>query len=344
MYSLFREWGTKMSYVHPLKIIWNITSKCGYNCEICATYSDRDELDFCGKKKILNSILSVGIENITEIDFAGGDPLFVADSIQVIHNAINVLGKEKVSVTTTGKGINNAVKMGENLSQLLYNCEVTIDCLDHISNLRKESSYVESNQNAIKCANKSIENLIINVPILNTEINNDTIRRLVDQIAEIDVSNVSVNLIRLMNVGRMDSHKYIGLYSPEHFVRTFTEYAKNTCIKNVHIHCALRGKLLGTQCNMLSEKIGIDCSGNVFACAWGGYVEGYDKYNICKNPFYIGNLLEKSLVEVLTDKRVTQLEQLIKKNPTNHCRVYNFENSATNDIFQDTDLLFKNSN
>lgn len=336
----YLEWGD-MVYMYPLKIIWNITNKCGYDCEICATYSDRSELDFEAKKHVLSSILSLGIQNITEVDFAGGDPLFVEDSIQIIHSAISILGKEKISVTTTGKGISNAIKMGKNLSHLLYNCEITIDDLGHIPKyLRKDASYVESNRNALKYIDKSIENLTINVPILHTEVDDASIQRLVDEIAGIDVSNTSVNLIRLMNVGRMDSHRYPILYSPEHFVKTFIEYAKNTRINSVHIHCALRGKMEGSRCNMLSDKVGIDCSGNVFACAWGGYVDGYDKYNISKNPFYIGNLLEKSLLELLSDKRAIELKQLIGKNPTNHCRIYCFDNEDATSIFKDTDPLF----
>lgn len=327
--------------MRPLKIIWDITNKCGYNCEICATFSDRNELDFAGKKKVLDSILSIGAQNIIEVDFAGGDPLYEIDSIQIIHNAINLLGREKISVTTTGKGINNAKNLGEDLSQLLYNCEVTIDCLSHIPNyLRNDFSYVISNQETIKRINKNIVNLTINVPILYPEMSNDSIRRLVNEIAEIDVNNVSVNLIRLMNVGRMDSHKCPNPYLPEHFVETFVKYAKSTCIKNVHIHCALRGKILGLQCNMLHDKIGIDCSGNVFACAWGGYIRNYNKNNICNNPFYIGNIFEKTLIEVLADKYATRLEYLISKNPTNHCRVSSCTGNDTNDIFEDADPLF----
>lgn len=330
--------------IHPLKIIWNITNKCGYNCEICGTYSDRNELNFEFKKKVLDSILTLGTQNIIEVDFAGGDPLFTVDSINIIYDAINILGKEKVSVTTTGKGINKAIKMDEDLSQLLYNCEITIDCLDYVlDNLRNAPDYVVTNRDAIKRTGKYINNLTINVPIINPEMDNDNIRRLVDEIASIGVSSISVNLIRLMNVGRMQSSPYCNSCPPDSFVRTFTQFAQSTCIKNVHIHCALRGKILGTPCNMLRDKIGIDCSGNVFACAWGGYVNGYDKYNICDNPFFIGNALEKSLLNIMEDKRVIQLEQLIKKNPTNHCRVYCSNANDTNSIFTDADPLFKHN-
>jgi len=326
---------------HLLKIIWNVTNKCGYDCKICATYSDRDELNLDKKNEVLNSILSIGVQSISKIDFAGGDPLFEIGSIQTIHNAINILGKNKISVTTTGKGINNIIKLGEDLSKLLYNCEITIDYLDNIPNyIRNDNSYIVTNKNILKYIINNITNLTINVPILNPKMNNDNIYKLVDAIEEINATNISVNLIRLMNVGRMNFHTYSTLYSPEHFVKVFIEYAKNTHIKNVHIQCALRGKICGTQCNMLNDKIGIDCSGNVFACAWGAYIKDFDKKNIHENPFYIGNLLEKTLLEILEDKRTTLLKQSIKNNPTNQCRVYCYENSDNCNIFNNIDPLF----
>ncbi len=338
---VFGQSGGGMMNIYPLKIIWNITNKCGYDCEICATRSDRDELILEGKKRVLNSILSIGIQDIMEIDFAGGDPLFSVDSVKIIHDTINILGKEKVSVTTTGKGIDATIRMGEDLSQLLYNCEITIDSLSDVQNyLRNDFSYVVTNQDAIRHVHNSITNLTINIPILTPGMDNNSIQKLVDQIAGIDVGNISVNLIRLMNVGLMSSRPNYSFYSPVNFVKKFIEYAKNTCIKNIHIHCALRGKVTNSQCNMLNHKIGIDCSGNVFACAWGGYLLGFDKHNIDSNPFYLGNLLEKPLLEVLINKRAVQLKYMIQENPTNHCRVYCFNNNDIFSIFKDTDPLF----
>lgn len=205
--------------------------------------------------------------------------MFAADTIDTICAAIDLLGEDKVSVTTTGKGINAAISMDKDLSRLLYNCEITIDSIDHVPNyLRKDFSYIVDNQEAVRGVNKKINNSTINVPILNPQMDDDNIERLANAIVAIDVPNISVNLIRLMNVGRMGAHTQSKPCSPEHFVETFIKYAKNTCVQNIHIHCALRGKILGSPCNMLYEKIGVDCSGNVFACVWGGYVDGYNKY------------------------------------------------------------------
>ena len=328
-----------------LKIIWNITKKCGYDCEICATSSNRDELSFDEKNSVLESILSIGTHNISELDFSGGDPLFDTDSIKIVKRAIDVLSKDKISVTTTGKGISNIISKGEDLHRLLYNCEVTIDCIDHIPNyLRKDTSYISTNRNALDDVAEKISNITINIPILHPEMTDDSICKLVDAIAKININVISVNLIRLMSVGRMSTTTYPYVCSPERFIETFVKYAKNTCIKNVHIHCAFRGKILGNQCNMLKNKVGVDCSGNVFACAWGGYIKEFDKNNICENPFYIGNLLEMPLSEILKNKYATRLKELIKENPTRHCRVYCYRNSNSNDIFDDMDPLFTNHN
>lgn len=332
-------------YARPLKIIWNITNRCGYGCKICATYSDRVELTSSEKDCALHSIFSIGTKDIIEIDFAGGDPLFSEDSIRIIHNAIAVLGKERISVTTTGKGIDAAKQMGEDVSKLLYNSEITIDCVDHVSDyLRCDSSYVSANRAAIKNVEKEIENLTINIPILDSSMDSKKIRQLVNEINEISINNISVNLIRLMNVGRMNLNLENNNYSPEHFlriVRTFIEYAKGTRIGNVHIHCALRGRLLRASCNMLKDKIGVDCSGNVFACAWGGYVKGCNKDNISDNPFYIGNLLENTLQEILVSKRTIDLEKAISDNPTNQCRVYCYRDGDPCSIFKNSDPLFQ---
>jgi len=222
---------------------------------------------------------------------------------------------------------------------LCDNCEITIDSPDQIPvYLRNDSSYVETNRKAIKYAVREINGLTVNVPILDPQMDYKKIKKLVDEIAQIESKHISVNLIRLMNVGKMNHKDYPVIYLPEAFIESFKECAKGTRIKNIHIHCALRGKILGMQCNMLTEKLGIDCSGNVFSCIWGGYIKGYDRNNISDNPFYIGNLLQNSLSEVLEGKRAKELEKLIKTNPTSHCRVFC---CGKGNLWLEDDPLFK---
>lgn len=323
-----------------MKIIWNITKKCGYSCDICATYSERKELTKIEKAKALNSLLSLNKDYIKELDFSGGDPLSDSESISIIYEAIRKLGKDKISITTTGRGIINAIEMKEDLSKLLYNCELTIDSVgDVLDYLRGDVSYVPSNRSAISEVSTYIHKLTINVPIINPRMSEQDIKHLVNAIESIKVDNIHVNLIRLMNVGRMNAHPNSDDYSPVFFIQTFMKYASNSCIKNIHVNCALRGRLYNSKCNMLIDKVGIDCAGNVFACAWGGYIDGFSPDRITENPFYLGNLLNGTLVEILAGVKANCLKDSISNKPTAHCRVYCYDYSSAHDIFDNKDPL-----
>ncbi len=328
--------------ISPLKIIWNITNKCGYNCDICATNSDRDELDLLGKQKAYAALRTIGSHNICEIDFSGGDPLCDKSSLIVIHEAIAELGKKKISITTTGKGINVALGSGEDLSELLTNCEITMDALENgDDSIRNDATYGISNKNAIGIIEKYASNLTINVPIIDPSVDEARIRLFIKEIDKINVPRKSVNLIRLMQVGRMGAERTVPFENPNDFAGLFSEYAVESSIDSVHVHCALRGKIMDSKCNMLLEKIGVDCSGNVFACAWGGYITGYCKDNITDNPFYLGNLLEASLYDIINGCRAKDMRQRIEDHPTSHCRVYCYHSKDPYSIFVDSDPLFE---
>lgn len=333
--------GQSKADIGKLKIIWNITDHCGFHCDICATHSDRIELGFEQKKAVLQSIAALGKKNIKELDFSGGDPLYHPESTQIIREGIALLGKEKVCVTTTGLGITSASARGESLQELLYNCEVTIESAESVpDNIRKEHTYAAKNRLAAARNKDKINTLYVNVPIVDPAMSDEAIHDLVCAITGVQAKNIKVSLIRLMNVGKLDPVKYPPDYSPDRFVSTFTKYAEGTLIRDVHIQCALRGKLFGSACNMLTEKVGIDCAGNVFACAWSGYLKGFSRENIEKNPCYLGNLLDQSLPEILTSERALSLRQKIQEHPTCQCRVFCFREGDNDSIFCDQDPLF----
>jgi len=318
-----------------IKIIWNITNQCGFHCDICATYSDREELTFPQKRDALYSILSLGAEQIRELDFSGGDPLYQEQSTRIIQEGIALLGQEKVCVTTTGLGLAAARARGENLRELLYHCELTIDSIETLpDHVRNAEMYATQNRSeSVRCLDE-ISNLHINVPILNFDMSEEDIASLVNSISGIGAKHIDVALLHLMNVGKMNLQYYPRDYSPDRFVSVFSRYAEGTAIQKVHVQCALRGKLYGEACNMLRQKVGIDCTGNVFACAWGGYIKGFTKDRITENPFYIGNLLEKPLKDILASDRAQQLCQKIKEHPTCQCRVFCYQEGDCESVFR----------
>lgn len=191
--------------VSSLKIIWNITNTCSFNCNICATHSeasDRQELTLEEKKNVLHNILKYGCDQIKEIDFSGGDPFQQTDSISIISDAIRILGNERVCVTTTGKGLEQAVQKSTEID-LFYKCEITID--DTMDGGEYErfpnKDYIIQNITALKNYLSRISHLTINVPIINPKSSREHIKELVESIATINNDNkVTVNLISLSSL------------------------------------------------------------------------------------------------------------------------------------------------
>lgn len=316
------------------KIIWNITKKCGFHCDICATQSDgKRELSYEEKRQILLEICSLK-EKIMELDFAGGDPLFDKESKKIIGEAINKLGRENISVTTTGIGINQLNI--EEKKQYLYKCELSLDDIENCdAKIRKESSYSIKNLEAIHHNKKYIHDLTINIPIFETEKRIDSLKNLISIINEIDIENLSVNILRYMPVGRVKLCDYPKLYSPEEDI----DYIKKNMRKDirVHIHCAMRGIEGGNDnCSMLLKKFGIDCEGNIFMCAWAGYL----KVSIEKNPFYLGNVLEQGFESLFKTEKVTEMRKNLK-NIHRGCCIFSYLCSDSHDMFSNQDPLFK---
>ena len=79
-----------------------------------------------------------------------------------------MLGREKVCVTTTGLGLVAARMREEDLRELLYHCELTIDSIESLpDHVRNAEMYAALNRSeSVRCVDE-ITNLHINVPILN---------------------------------------------------------------------------------------------------------------------------------------------------------------------------------
>lgn len=352
--------------IGPLHIIWNITCSCDYNCAICATRDPkRAELSTADKHKVLNSI-STAKSKISILDFAGGDPCCSEDSIGVVESAINILNPDRVSVTTTGKGlskISNTPRL-----KTLTQCEITIDASheslsqDAKSGIfsRLQESYSTTNIEMVYSLPEHLRRLVINIPILDDDLSDSEINALVRKISEIKSRNPEITLetqlLRLMPVGAFAStHKkgdYLKHYDPIELAKKIKQSIDAIGIP-CRYHCSLRilPKLgdCSEKCTMLSRKLGIDCAGNVFACAWGGYVmmdEGSDA-DIKENPFYLGNLLETDLSAIVEDNDLPKTKQYLSINKSIHttggrsyCGVISYYGG--NGLSEDCDPLSKN--
>lgn len=331
-----------------IKIIWNITSKCSYNCSICATSDKRrTELSSSDKLKVLNHIYSAK-SKIKNIDFAGGDPLQSEDARNIIQSAITQFGEEKISVTTTGQGLSKKTK--DDLAKFVKRYEITIDashenlnnsnvCETDVSYLsRNEVNYSENNINTINTLREDIDFLTINIPIINDDLSNEEIEKLISKIDWIKNHTsgieIDVTLLRLMPVGKLadsidvESYKK---YNPINTVKSILEKIEPLGI-TCKLHCSLRilpefnSCVELNHCEMLEHKIGVDCAGNVYACAWGAYLQNCSP---TENPFYLGNLTKVSLIKILdggvkSTKYPTIINEIESNNYHNYCSVVSY--------------------
>lgn len=303
----------------PMHIVWNITKECPYHCAICATRDEsRQELSTEDKLRVLNNIFSAK-ENIDILDFAGGDPMYRSEVRTVIMQAINSLGEDHISITTTGRGIQEADNIPEEeISRLLRKCEITIDAshenlaqdLDKSVFPRNSPEYCSHNYEQIQVASENLQHLIINIPLLDDDLSDDEINNLIEKLCRLKQNyseiRIEAEIIRLMPVGGFsecytDIDKYKN-YHPLDMAKKISDAIAKMGI-SCRYHCSLRVlpglNICDKRCNMLEKKIGIDCAGNVFACTWGAYLQLPEKYNIKQNPFYLGNLVSNRLKDIL---------------------------------------------
>lgn len=302
----------------PIHIIWNITKACPYNCAICATQDNaRQELSTVDKLQVLNHIFSAK-DSISTLDFAGGDPMYSNGIRNIIMQAINSLGEEHVSITTTGKGIQAINDVSEEeIAKLLKRCEITIDAShENLSEgsqsstfSRQSSEYCTHNYMQIQSTSENIRYLMINIPLIDDDLNDKEIANLITKLEKLKHNypeiQIEAQIIRLMPVGAFntvekDQYKK---YQPINVAKKIKARIEGLGIP-CRYHCSLRVLpeigVCDNRCNMLERKIGIDCSGNVFACTWGAYLRLPENYNITQNPFYLGNLVSTELKSILS--------------------------------------------
>lgn len=292
-----------------IAITWNITKKCLFDCSICATRNRRHELSSSQKLAVFYSLRDIGSYHISELDFAGGDPLVDESSRRIILLAQDLLGKDTITVTTTWRGIEAVPK--QELHLFLYSCELSVD-ITHSTSIRKELEYSAGNLRAIKQYSDYINHLTINTPIIDddvTEMDIQVICQQLNKIIEV-VNNVRIVVIRLMPVGNLDGSLIQLHRSPFLTINYLRKYLDPRI--EIRLHCVLRGVVDSDSmhCGAASRKIGIDCEGNVFACAWAGDSSINDAPNT--NPLYLGNLLEKPLDVILDSEKATTVRKMAR--------------------------------
>lgn len=288
-----------------VRIVWNLTNNCPFNCTICAAASNSREIRNIDKAKILESILTVGKNNIC-IDFSGGDPLMHKNDIDLIKKATKIIGKQNISISTIGLSLEKLTD--EEILELSQSYDLTYDFPIKYNDLdERDKRYNYKNFEQGKRIIKLGLDLNIFIPLQQMD------EYILDELVKdlINLNPKTISIIRLMPVG--------SLFNKE--IQTFDEFnAFNTLklklIENyykgvIKATCSLRTVILDKKgCNMISDKYGIDHLGNLYSCIWAADILNDD------NPFVLGNLLENDMNSLISNNNI----QFNK----NDCAVYQY--------------------
>ena len=320
------------------RIIWNITSECYFLCPICATNSGNDDSHKCSisyedKLKILINLSSIN-GYIDHLDISGGDPLKNPDDRNIIKKINRLFPYTDVSVTTTGKAL-ESISIDE-LLQTVKTCDITYDipyniCIDEFKKYR-EYQYNYTNFKQIERFSKSGVKIALNIhiPILPATIDKEIIATILEDLNHINP--VQIKFIRLMPVGRMGVESYPSNYNPEQFLQFVQQIIDEKSYKfKLAYNCSLGVKVQDTlasrgtcrHCEMLKSKLGIDSCGHVYSCIWGAYIPEFLGKDPKENPFYLGDLKEDTLYDIITSPKVIKLAKQLEQK-ADGCRVYGY--------------------
>ena len=295
-----------------IRVVWNITNSCPFNCPLCVASANKRKESNINKDKILESLLSIPKEKLT-IDFSGGDPLFRKGNINIVKRASKILGKDNISISSTGLSISNL--SDEELISLSSNYDMTYDFPKKYSNKDiRDERYNKINYEQCKRLIKLGLNVDIFIPIRNIDF------KYYDELAKdlCEINPKSISLLKCMPLNESFNTKDIDSVKNANYLKNrLKEYGYTN---KIIINCALSEDYkYKNKCNMLTErKIGLDQFGDLYSCIWAADILTDKK----KNPFYIGNVLEKSLIDLLNGRRIKSL--LKKYNNRDICHVLDY--------------------
>lgn len=156
-----------MNCFKNVRVVWNLTNVCPYNCPMCVASANKRVEKNIDKLAILNSILSIN-NNILTIDFSGGDPLALAEDIEVIRKASEILGKDRISISSTGLSLS---KLSDNhIKALASGYDMTYDFPKKYKELDiRDKRYNEYNYEQAMRIKKLDLDIDIFIPIRNVE-------------------------------------------------------------------------------------------------------------------------------------------------------------------------------
>lgn len=361
-----------------IDIIWNLTRICNWSCVICCvdaiqinnkkdvlkliSYDSKVNLQVGSgdKKSIFEEALEVlqrrgqeltlsnklkALDNMEmftpKIDFSGGDPLLIADTLKVMKKASKMFGKENITLTATG--IVNPQSFLENFAPLVGEFNFTFDnVFGHQYELRP-SQYTDLN---LKLSKKLVQKGVkvrAECPLTRKNINEHNIKGIYFSLHKAGIPLLL--LMRLFPVGRGGNllDDIPTEYEYRRAIKMFREEEKKFGYPKVKLQCALKYlddvEFDKNPCDMGVESFGLMPNGDLIVSPWGYGTNG----TVLDKNLFLGNLVSNTLMEILQSSEAQYFAQNANLN-FGHCKIHAAFNSRLENklekYFDETDPLY----
>ncbi len=287
----------------PLKIIWDITSRCPWDCKICCMDASKEsvkcssDLSIDQKYKIIDDIALLPFP--VSIDFSGGEVFIEEENIDVILYASKLLGAKNIGISTSGAF---AEKYISKLIGKVNDIELTLDSPSEIPLYYRPKAYHATAEKSALLFKENGFKVGLQTVLTTETIKKPHLEKLINRIVDLGVDEWS--LLRFFPSGRGADYSF--LIPNETDLIAAVEWIKKQCPKSLKVspHYSFNSCLY---CERAGKKsIGIYPDGSATGCFWA-----IDKHKNISEKFNLGSLKNHSIREILSGPKMEYL--------TNHC-------------------------
>lgn len=287
-------------------IIWNITRNCFWNCSYCCISANENsqkniELSLKDKLRIVRNIDSKDVS----MDVSGGDPLISQDNLEILRELSRTLGKENLSITTTGKGL-GSVDL-DFLVKIIGEVGFTYD-FPYEPPPDRPLGYNSSNLTAIgNIVQRGIRTLA-QIPLTKNNISDEIIQKIYKDLNEMGVEKLL--LMKFFEAGRGIERSDLTLTQEENknAIKNYRSLERKYGSPKVRIIPSLRGKIFEKFFNSLN----ITSQGLLLSTPWAYNIDGEPHKEVI-----LGDLKTKKLSELsgrnVYQRFLTQLNRNIRR-------------------------------
>jgi len=250
-------------------IIWNITRDCFWNCSYCCTSANGDHKRKNSKLSLedkLKIVKNIDCRNVS-IDISGGDPFIQKENIEVITELSKKFGREHLSVTATGRGL-ESVNL-DYLNKVVREIGFTYD-FPYESYPDRPLGYNYSNLVAIKKVVKRGIRTLAQTPLTKNNTSRDITQKIYKNLNDVGIENLL--LMKFFESGRGIERSDLTLSREENImaIKDYRRLEREYGSPKVKIAPSLKGKTFGKIFNSLN----ITSQGLLLSTPWAYGVDG----------------------------------------------------------------------